>query len=54
MIKGRKRHIITDTMGLVIGVGVSATSTYDGNIAIDLFDSNRQYFSRLKKVFDDG
>lgn len=53
-IKGRKRHIITDTMGLVIGVGISAANSHDGTVAIDLFSSYGQYFSRIQKVFADG
>lgn len=54
MIKGRKRHIIADKMGLVIGEAVSAANTYDGNVAIELFGPYRKYFSRRKRVFADG
>jgi len=51
---GRKRHIITDTMGLILGVIVSAANTYDGKIGISLFGQSEELLSRVQKVFADG
>lgn len=50
-IKGRKRHIITDTMGLVQGVIVSAANVYDGNEGIKVFGKTKLVLQRVKKVF---
>jgi transposase len=53
-IKGRKRHIVTDTMGLVQGVIVSAANVYDGNEGIKVFGKTKMVLQRVKKVFADG
>ncbi len=53
-IKGRKRHIITDTMGLIIGVVVTAANVHDGKAGIKLFGKAEQVLKRVKKVFADG
>ena len=36
MIKGRKRHIITDTMGLLLAVVVHAANVHDSKGASDV------------------
>lgn len=53
-IKGRKRHIITDTMGLVLAVKVTAANAHDGQVGIKLFDAASPWLKRVKKVFVDG
>ena len=53
-VNGRKRHIITDTMGLVIGVLITAANTHDGTIGIQLFGEVKSLLTRTKKVLADG
>jgi putative transposase len=53
-IKGRKRHIITDTTGLVLGVFVTAANAHDGTTAIRLFGKAKELLTRMKKVYADG
>lgn len=53
-IKGRKRHIVTDTMGLVQGVIVSAANVYDGKPGIKLFGKIKTQLERVEMVFADG
>ena len=53
-IKGRKRHIVTDTMGLVLGVVVSSAQVYDGKEGIKVFGKIKELLYRLHKVFADG
>lgn len=52
--KGRKRHILVDTMGLVMAVFVSAANISDQAGANALFDRIRGKFPRLKRIFADG
>ncbi|MEM6738407.1 MAG: IS5 family transposase [Bacteroidota bacterium] len=53
-VNGRKRHIFTDTLGLVWGVLVGAANLNDGKEGIKLFGEIRTYFERLEKVLADG
>lgn len=53
-IKGRKRHIITDTMGLLLAVVVHAANTHDSKGASDVIALLRGRFSRLVKIIADG
>ncbi|MEZ5038395.1 MAG: transposase [Saprospiraceae bacterium] len=53
-IKGRKRHIAADTMGLIRGVVVSSAQVYDGNEGMKAFGQLKEQLVRLKKVFADG
>ena len=53
-VNGRKRHIITDTMGLVWGVLVTAANLHDGKQGIVLFGQVKNKLKRLKKVLADG
>lgn len=53
-INGRKRHIVTDTLGLIIGVAVSAANKYDGTVGVRLFGQIKDLLSRTKKVLADG
>ena len=54
MIKGRKRHIITDTMGLLLAVVVHAANVHDSKGASDVIASLKGRFERLVKIVADG
>jgi transposase len=53
-IKGRKRHIVTDTLGLVVGVIVHAANIQDRDGAPDVLTSIRARWPWLRHVFADG
>ena len=52
-INGRKRHILTDTIGLVWVVVVHAANLQDGVMARRVVNPVLGYLHRLKKVFAD-
>ena len=54
MIKGRKRHIITDTMGLLLAVVVHAANVHDSKGASDVIALLKGRFARLIKIVADG
>jgi transposase len=54
MIKGRKRHILTDTIGLPVGMIVHPANVQDRDGAPDLLASVRSAFPWLRHVFADG
>jgi putative transposase len=53
-IKGRKRHILTDTSGLLVGAIVHTADIQDRDGAPDLLASIRRNFPWLRHVFADG
>jgi len=54
-VNGRKRHIITDTMGLLLVVVVASAAADDGTIAPRVLDRlDREAHPRLKIVRGDG
>ena len=53
-INGRKRHIITDTLGLVWGVVVHAANLHDGSKANQVVEPLVGYLHRLKKILADA
>jgi putative transposase len=53
-IKGRKRHIVTDTQGFLLGVKVHAANENDGKAGWDLLRSVRDKYDRMKKIYADG
>ena len=53
-VKGRKRHILTDTGGLLVTVLVHAASVQDRNGAPMVFAAIRAAFPWLRHVFADG
>lgn len=53
-INGRKRHILVDTLGLILGVVVSAANSNDGQVACQLIERNSYKFGRLKKILVDA
>ncbi len=54
MVKGRKRHILTDTIGLLVGATVHPANVQDRDGAPDLLASVRRPFPWLRHVFADG
>lgn len=52
-VKGRKRHILVDTLGLLIAVVVTAASVQDRDGAKLVFEAARAE-TRLKKIWADG
>jgi putative transposase len=53
-VKGRKRHILVDTMGLVLMVVVTGASVQDRDGAKTLFAKAKRQFSRLQHIWADG
>jgi putative transposase len=53
LVKGRKRHIVVDTMGLLMVVLVTAASLSDTEAALDVGVRLRGRFPRLRKVWAD-
>lgn len=53
-IKGRKRHILTDTLGLIIDVKVHSADIQDREGAKLLFPGIFDRFQRLKAILGDG
>ena len=53
-IKGHKRHIVTDTIGLMLFVLVHAANIQDRDGACDLIRLIRYRFPWLRRIFADG
>jgi putative transposase len=53
-VKGRKQHIITDTMGLLLAVEVHAANVHDSQAAYGVIEKLKWKFQRLTKIFADG
>jgi putative transposase len=54
-LKGRKRHIVVDTLGLLLAVAVTAASADDGTAAPQVLAKlGRESFPRLKKLWGDN
>jgi transposase len=53
-IKGRKRHLLTDTNGLLVAAIVHAADIQDRDGAPDLIKSMRTSYPWLRHVFADG
>ena len=54
LIKGRKRHIIVDTMGYPIVSRVHAANVYDGNGAREVISALFSIVDTVKKIWADG
>jgi putative transposase len=52
-IKGRKRHIVTDTQGFLLAVLVHAANIQDNHGAVPLLAALRQSFPKLQHIFAD-
>ena len=53
-VTGRKRHILVDTMGLLLSVVVHSADIQDREGAISVIDIIKNEFSRLKLIWADG
>ena len=53
-VKGRKRHIVTDTEGTLVGLQVHAADIQDRDGAVDVLASLRFLYPWLRHVFADG
>ena len=53
-IKGRKRHILTDTLGFLLVVLVHSAHIQDRDGALALFKTAKKLFPALQHVFADG
>ena len=54
LIKGHKRHILVDTLGLLLVVIVTAANIAEKKGATKLLDKIKDNFPRLEKIFADG
>ncbi len=54
LVKGHKRHIIVDTLGLLLEVVVSAANVSEKAGAKLLLEKIEKQFPRLQKIFADG
>ena len=52
-VYGRKRHIVTDTEGLLLAVHVHPANVQDVHGAVPLLERLRQRFPKLRRVFAD-
>lgn len=52
-VKGRKRHMVTDTQGFPLAVLLHAANIQDNHGAVPLLGSLRQTFPRLRHIFAD-
>ena len=53
-VKGRKEHIIVDTLGLPMAVKVHAANIHDSVGAVEPIKQIRYIFPRLRKIIADG
>jgi putative transposase len=53
-LKGRKRHILTDTLGLLLFIIIHAANVQDRDGAPDVLKAARYRFPWLRHVFADG
>ena len=53
-IKGRKEHIVVDTLGLPMGAVVHEANVHDSVVAHSVTDTMKGCFPRLKKILADG
>jgi len=52
-VRGRKRHMVTDTQGFLLAVLVHAANIQDNHGAVPLLASLRQTFPKLRHIFAD-
>jgi putative transposase len=53
-IKGIKRHIIVDTLGLILAVVIQSASVQDRDGAVSVIDKLMENWRRVIKIFADG
>lgn len=54
LVKGRKRHIVVDTMGYILIVRVHAANIYDGRAAREVLNRLFSLVNTVKKIWADG
>jgi putative transposase len=52
-VKGRKRHVVTDTQGWTWAVGVHAANEHESQTAFDLIEKADQKSGQIEAVFAD-
>ena len=53
-VTGRKRHILVDTLGILLNVIVRPADIQDRHAGIDLLEQTRSRFPFVERVFADG
>ncbi len=53
-VNGRKRHIVTDTLGLLLTVMVTTASVQDRDGGVDIVKRTHRAFPSLRHIFADG
>ena len=53
-VKGRRRHVVVDTMGLLLAVVVHAANVHETKTAPKLLEKLYKRFPRLKRIFADA
>lgn len=53
-VKGRKRHVVVDTLGLVLAVSVTAANVHDSAAAADLVAQAAAKAPSLQRLYADG
>jgi putative transposase len=53
-VKGRKQHIIVDTLGLILAVVVHSATPHDSQAAFSVIERLKYRFPRLKTIVADG
>jgi len=53
-IKGIKRHIIVDTLGLILAVAIQSASVQDRDGAVSVIDKLMENWRKVIKIFADG
>jgi Transposase and inactivated derivatives len=53
-VKGRKRHIVTDTSGLLLSAVSHAANTHDSKAGLAVIETLKHRFPRLVKILADG
>lgn len=53
-VKGRKRHIVTDTNGFMVGLVVHSAAVQDRDGAVPTLQSIRRFYPFLRHIFADG
>jgi putative transposase len=53
-VKGRKRHVVVDTLGLLLLVLVTRASLQDRDGGVELCDMVQQQFATVKKIWADS
>ena len=54
MVKGHKRHILTDTLGNMLNIAVTAANVSDVAGAKEVIDKAKDHFASIEKIWADG